>query len=156
MFWAYYLFVIPNFHNQCASWSIEMLILHRSHILMWSAYFGDLVLMSVAIPDNPDSKVHRANMGPRSAPCWPREPCYLGIFPFGSSTAIFPRCPHYRADIGKWAFVPLMISKWWYDMIIYILSYFQISCGDTHLRSVIRQDLSVWWYIRNKLLLHAN
>ena len=32
--------------------------------------------------DNPDSKVHGANLGPtgpRWAPCWPHELCYLGI-----------------------------------------------------------------------------
>ena len=37
-----------------------------------------------------DNKVHGANMGPtwvlsatRRAPCWPYEPCYLGICPLG-------------------------------------------------------------------------
>ena len=32
---------------------------------------------------NPDSKVHGANMGPTwilLAPCWPHEPCYQGIY----------------------------------------------------------------------------
>ena len=32
--------------------------------------------------NTPDSKAHGANMGPTwvlSAPCWPHEPCYLGL-----------------------------------------------------------------------------
>ena len=40
--------------------------------------FGFVVFCS-GISDNPDSKVHGANMGPTwvlLAPCWPHDPCY--------------------------------------------------------------------------------
>ena len=41
----------------------------------------------IIVKNSPDSKVHGANMevhlgltGPRWAPCWPHEPCYLGAY----------------------------------------------------------------------------
>ena len=49
-----------------------------SHIRIAAAFGGD---PSVIGGSSPDSTVHGAHLGPtgpRLAPCWPHEPCYLG------------------------------------------------------------------------------
>ena len=46
-------------------------------------YFFSIIMESLQWPNNyPDSKVHGAHLGPtgpRWAPCWPHELCYLGM-----------------------------------------------------------------------------
>ena len=63
-----------------------MIINHTLHlILVW--IMAVLIILD-SIAHFPDSKVHGANMGPtgpRWAPCWPRELCYLDFYEHGHS-----------------------------------------------------------------------
>ena len=55
----------------------------------------DVVILGAVMCVYPDSKVHGANMGhlgptgPRWAPCWPHELCYLGTSNDGEASSTF-------------------------------------------------------------------
>ena len=61
----------------------QLMVMDLHNLAPWPQHPKLLLLPSPhpATQDHPESKVHGANMGPRGprwAPCWPHELCYLG------------------------------------------------------------------------------
>ena len=61
------------------------------------------------LPDHtkplPDSKVHGAHLGPsgpRWAPYWPHEPCYLGMMPYHQQAVMAFILGHYHEKIWRY------------------------------------------------------
>ena len=86
--------------------------------ILYIAHHGDATYMPTRCIV-PDSKVHGANMGPtcpvgpRWAPCWPHEPCYLGCLSY-RHTAISMVLP--QEAVAASAAAPTAMASWGADI----------------------------------------
>ena len=75
--------------------------------------------VTVDFRNHPDCKVHGAHLGPtgpRWAPCWPHELCYLGIWPIMSSHLVF--------NISNALhFISLVTQRMMFRIISYLVLY---------------------------------